>query len=993
MYVDASSEAYASLVEGHDSLCQWAQPLRRMERDLVGRDREIRSLMATFSRAELTNVILLGPAGVGKTSIVQGAMMRDSGRIYLEVDTARMLEGLANEDELGTRLSRLFDEVEAVQRAGHHEIVLFIDEFHKIIQKSSAATEDLKPLLAASGTRGIRVVAATTYDEFRQWVAPNQALVERLQRLNVAEADHDMTLTILTDMCGRYHVRATPEVLEQIYTVTERYVPANAQPRKSILVLDAMIGWHRAEGRPLDRKLLNDVLLEQEGVELAADVDPYKIKSELDRVVYAQDFATLALERRLQLCLAELNDQDKPQATMLFCGSTGSGKQIADYELVPVLSSNGMTFKPHGDLCVGDIVFDREGKPTTVLGVFPHHDLDMYRVTFADGRTLDVGADHLWTVYSAKQKHKLYNEGKHPEPFVLTTEEILERGVTREVRPGRRLGGMKWYVPMNGPIEWPAQEYEVDPYVVGAFIGDGCLREFNLIISGQDDDVYERIAELIGAVGVVRDSRNYSHKFLLPPSKRQGSRRYFATKDLFENMPELYGKYSSECRIPERYMVGSIEQRWSLIQGLFDTDGCLDATDRCHLSYSTLSAELANDVRHVLYTLGVSSTISVDSRMRASSDGSLRELREYTVLVKALDEDKARFFTLSRYHETLLASRRTDKQRVKRYDLLGIRSIEYIGKQDAQCIYVDNDEHLYQAGYNPVVTHNTALAKAAADIVNVSFIRFDMTEFSQPSSVERFRIELSNAVWAHPRAVVLLDEIEKACGEVTRMLLPVLDDARIVDANGREVTFKNAYIILTTNAGSEIFKHMAQYSESDTGNEQALKAYEAQIRRSISETSSQNQFPPELLGRIDTIVPFQPLSKNTMRRIVVRELVNLRSRLAKVYDVGFEVSPRLADFIVNDELTTESDEGGARRALHIVERDITTEVSRVVTAPNCPRTLYAWVSGRLKSEEKTRLVSDARVRVGTVQEYFADAQAVRDNDAAGRPRTILPAMR
>jgi len=613
MYVDASSEAYANLVEGHDGLCQWAQPLRRMERDLVGRDREIRSLMATFSRAELTNVILLGPAGVGKTSIVQGAMMRDSGRIYLEVDTARMLEGLANEDELGTRLSRLFDEVEAVQRAGHHEIVLFIDEFHKIIQKSSAATEDLKPLLAASGTRGIRVVAATTYDEFRQWVAPNQALVERLQRLNVAEADHDMTLTILTDMCGRYHVRATPEVLEQIYTVTERYVPANAQPRKSILVLDAMIGWHRAENRPLDRRLLNDVLLEQEGVELAADVDPHKIKAELDRVVYAQDFATLALERRLQLCLAELNDQDKPQATMLFCGATGSGK--------------------------------------------------------------------------------------------------------------------------------------------------------------------------------------------------------------------------------------------------------------------------------------------------------------------------------------------------------------------------------------------TALAKAAADIVNVSFIRFDMTEFSQPSSVERFRVELSNAVWAHPRAVVLLDEIEKACGEVTRMLLPVLDDARIVDANGREVTFKNAYVIMTTNAGSEIFKHMAQYSESDTGNEQALKSYEAQIRRSISETSSQNQFPPELLGRIDTIVPFQPLSRNTMRRIVVRELVNLRRRLAKVYDVGFEVSPRLADFIVNDELTTESDEGGARRALHIVERDITTEVSRVVTAPNCPRTLYAWVSGRLKSEEKTRLVSDARVRVGTVQEYFADAQAVRDDDAAGRPRTILPAMR
>lgn len=976
MYVDASSEAYASLVEGHDSLCQWAQPLRRMERDLVGRDREIRSLMATFSRAELTNVILLGPAGVGKTSIVQGAMMRDSGRIYLEVDTARMLEGLANEDELGTRLSRLFDEVEAVQRAGHHEIVLFIDEFHKIIQKSSAATEDLKPLLAASGTRGIRVVAATTYDEFRQWVAPNQALVERLQRLNVAEADHDMTLMILTDMCGRYHVRATPEVLEQIYTVTERYVPANAQPRKSILVLDAMIGWHRAENRPLDRRLLNDVLLEQEGVELAADVDPYKIKAELDRVVYAQDFATLALERRLQLCLAELNDQDKPQATMLFCGSTGSGKGTTEDTLIPVYDPTGAThLKRAGDIVPGDYVFARDGHPERVVGTFDQGYKDVYRVTLCDGRSLVVDGSHLWGVYPTRRSRE---EGL----TVYSTETLIKKGLVTKQRNGRT--SAKYVIPMNQAVQWPAQDYAIDPYVIGVLLGNGCMTCDCMTVSSNDEHTVKTVARLIGADVYRASAFNYAWEFSkgnLPDGRHQRVQ----WRDVLVDVPELDGLKSGEKFIPDVYKFGSIEQRWALVHGLFDTDGCVDDTDRHRVSYSTTSEQLALDVQSVLWSLGYSSTITVSRR-----DG---KTPEYRVSVKAENADKERFFTLPRKVEIARRARRVKRQRVKSFDYVGIRSIEKLdGQQRTVCLYVADDEHLYQAG-DFIVTHNTALAKAAANIVNVSFIRFDMTEFSQPSSVERFRIELSNAVWAHPRAVVLLDEIEKACGEVTRMLLPVLDDARIVDANGREVTFKNAYIILTTNAGSEIFKHMAQYSESDTGNEQALKNYEAQIRRSISETSSQNQFPPELLGRIDTIVPFQPLSKNTMRRIVVRELVNLRRRLAKVYDVGFEVSPRLADFIVNDELTTESDEGGARRALHIVERDITTEVSRVVTAPNCPRTLYAWVSGRLKSEEKTRLVSDARVRVGTVQEYFADAQAVRDDDAAGRPRTILPAMR
>mgnify|MGYP002800233003 CR=1 FL=1 len=124
------------------------------------------------------------------------------------------------------------------------EIVLFIDEFHQVVQLSAAAVEALKPLLADSGTRGIRVIAATTLEEFIQFISPNQPLVERLQRINVPEPDEDATVEILRNMSKTYGVDNQfydDHVFHMIYEYTNRYIPANSQPRKSIKVLDAMV--------------------------------------------------------------------------------------------------------------------------------------------------------------------------------------------------------------------------------------------------------------------------------------------------------------------------------------------------------------------------------------------------------------------------------------------------------------------------------------------------------------------------------------------------------------------------------------------------------------------------------------------------------------------------------------------------------------------------------------------------------------------------------
>lgn len=329
-----------SLKEQYKILMEYSHPVKEAERDIVGRDHEISQLMAAMSRPELCNALLLAPAGAGKSALVQATMLRDSGRLYREVDLANMISGLTNLEELAGLLKQFFDEAESYVENENHELVLFMDEFHQIVQLSPAAVEALKPILAASGTRGIRIIAATTYDEFKTHIAPNQPLVERLQRINLTPTDKGTTIAILRGMSERYDVADMfydNHLFEQIYDYTQRFVPASSQPRKSILVLDSMVGWHRLTSRDMDRSLLADVLLESINVNVAFRVDAVKIKAQLDSKVFSQQYATQSVARRLQLCVADLHDKTKPMSSFLFTGSTGVGKSELTKQLARLL--------------------------------------------------------------------------------------------------------------------------------------------------------------------------------------------------------------------------------------------------------------------------------------------------------------------------------------------------------------------------------------------------------------------------------------------------------------------------------------------------------------------------------------------------------------------------------------------------------------------------------------------------------------------------------
>ena len=906
------------------------------------------------------------------TALVQAAKMYDTERIYIELDLSRMIANLNNENEMAARLKALFDEAEAYSKQEGQEIVIFMDEFHQVVQLSAAAVEALKPVLAASGTRGILVIAATTFEEYHEYIAPNQPLDERLQRINLDPADKEMTIRILRGMAERYDVGDQfydDRLFELMYEWTNRYIPRSTQPRKSIRLLDAMIGWHRYTGELMTEKLLAKMLQQQTGMDLAFNVDGDKIKENLDAKVFSQDAATSVISRRLQLAVADLNDKSRPMFSALFTGSTGTGKWTANYELVPIFSEDGsVTHKRHGDLEVGDYVFDREGNPTKVLGVFPQEKQDIYRVTFTDGRTLDVGGPHLWTVYTAKQRSKKH-AGHDVIPMTLTTDELIERGVVRTY-PGSEREHLKFFVPANGAVQWPAQDVAVDPYVLGLLIGNGVLGTKALTFSSDDEYTVQRIADSLGSH---YKSRKGSYSWAFPLKDRDnvgpGKQKNVQLLDVLDaDAQELIDCKSSDRRIPKKYLYSSVEQRWALVRGLFDTDGTIGATGgRFNVSYSTFSKGLAEDVRDLLFSLGVSNVLKVYTRTRTKDDGTEREMTEYVVRVKVGNEDKVQFFDLPRKRE--IAERAvvatSGRERVKKFDMVGIKSIEKLPEQDtAKCIYVDNDEHLYQAGQH-IVTHNTEMTKQLAEILfgdhGNRLIRFDMTEFALESSLPTFKTELTQKVSDMGHAVILFDEIEKANPVITRLLLQILDDGRMRDDHGRQVSFLNCYIIITTNAGSEVYKTIARYNADDQGSAEAIREYEKVIRASIQSVSS--GFPPELLGRLDAIVPFQPLSRNTQNKIVEKKLLELRNQIYARHGVKVRFDPRVLTYITEDKVDVETDAGGARAAVRLLNDEVATEIAMFLNRHKHVNTLQVSVQGTMRNEDKGMLKSKAKIVV------------------------------
>ena len=199
----------------------------------------------------------------------------------------------------------------------------------------------------------------------------------------------------------------------------------------------------------------------------------------------------------------------------------------------------------------------------------------------------------------------------------------------------------------------------------------------------------------------------------------------------------------------------------------------------------------------------------------------------------------------------------------------------------------------------PTGVGKTELARALAEFLfddEQNIVRIDMSEYQERHTVARLigappgyvgydeGGQLTEAVRRHPYSVVLFDEIEKAHAEVFNVLLQVLDDGRLTDAQGRTVDFRNTIIIMTSNLGSQYILDVAGVDE--------------EVERRVREVL-RSHFRPEFLNRIDEIVIFHALHKAHLKEIVEIQLGRLR-KLLKEREISLELTERARDVLVSE---------------------------------------------------------------------------------------------
>jgi len=215
---------------------------------VVGREKEIERVSQILSRRKKNNPILIGEPGVGKSSIAEGLALRIVQRKVSRVlfnkrivtlDLASLVAGTKYRGQFEERMKAVMNELEKSP-----EVILFIDEIHTIIGAGGAsgsldASNMFKPALA----RGeIRVIGATTLDEYRQYIEKDGALERRFQKVMVEPATEEETLQILNNIKSKYedhhNVTYTPEAIKACVTLTARYVTDRHLPDKAIDALD-----------------------------------------------------------------------------------------------------------------------------------------------------------------------------------------------------------------------------------------------------------------------------------------------------------------------------------------------------------------------------------------------------------------------------------------------------------------------------------------------------------------------------------------------------------------------------------------------------------------------------------------------------------------------------------------------------------------------------------------------------------------------------------
>ena len=329
------------------------------------------------------------------------------------------------------------------------------------------------------------------------------------------------------------------------------------------------------------------------------------------------------------------------------------GKEISDNQIVA--TTKGL--KKHGDLIVGDYVFGRDGTPVKVLWV-SEKTRSEYVVSFSDGAKIECHGNHEWTVYNRFRQKEETIETKHMASSTIYNGD------------GKRGSRYKYHVDSNVCVMFDSRNVDLDPYVLGAWLGDGD-RSCGIIHIGNND------VEIIG---------NSTYKF--KESKGTTTRKFYSPELnlLLKNNGLIKNKH-----IPDMYKYNSVEVRKNVIAGLIDTDGYVYHRNG-RITISNTNKRIIDDAAFILRSLG-QSVVVCEFKPRVSSSGIVGKKIVYQLC----------------FNPTMTFPTKVKRKKITKLSINKKRAIVSIERKEGlgygNCIQVEGG--IYLVGDTFIPTHNS----------------------------------------------------------------------------------------------------------------------------------------------------------------------------------------------------------------------------------------------------------------------------------------------
>lgn len=371
--------------------------------------------------------------------------------------------------------------------------------------------------------------------------------------------------------------------------------------------------------------------------------------------------------------------------------ATGTGKAIPNNTIIPTPLGNRRV----DEIKPGDYLFGQDGKPTKVLQIHPQSEKkDVWEITFSNGTVAKCCEDHLWEYEYQTHRGTAWR--------VESTKQLYERA--QKLKNGLRDSqnrGYRFHIKLNEAVEYSEKKYKLPPYIMGAFLGDSSFRYTDsqkaLTFSSENNEIPDYIASLLGEgyYAIKSSETNYSWLF----KNKLNPRHNIWVEEFLSEYRKLWNVKSEGKFIPQEYLYGSVEQRYSLLQGLMDTDGSIDEKGR--MRFTTISKMLRDDIITLCRSLGFIATYKIDTRPDQYTTGEC-----YNIHIQCKKELKQKCFHLPRKREKAIFYSQNGKRTEYKTTaaIIDIKKTE--NKADMTCFTVDNENHLFLMN-DFIVTHNT----------------------------------------------------------------------------------------------------------------------------------------------------------------------------------------------------------------------------------------------------------------------------------------------